>query len=171
MIDLIDKDAKTVVGKSLAGLQLGESIETFLPYIDTAIDGNEVPWSISVMNDNPGVTPYKIKNNQGYKIHINRQEIELLFSPKGFLRHIEVNEGYADKTVYDGEIFEGLKIGDKLADIKHPTYHCDPDEVHYLVDDDGEIIDGIWFFTASGELEEDPDQVILSVKVYDYSIE
>ena len=42
----LDIYAKAKIGKSLAGIKLGEKLESFLPYIDQTIDENKVQWNV-----------------------------------------------------------------------------------------------------------------------------
>ncbi len=159
----LDQYAPAVIGKSLAGFTLGDELDNFIPLVDTILKRSETDRQINeIIHSNQGVLLFV--QDDWYDIFFSQPRIELCFSKKGKLWHIIVSDGYK------GEIFDGLKIGDRLADIKHPLYFDDPDEVHYLIDD-GHVISGIWFYTGEGELEEDPDQRILEVRVYDYSIE
>ncbi|SNT71278.1 hypothetical protein [Psychrobacter sp. LV10R520-6] len=51
----LDIHAKAEIGKSLAGFTLGEKLDSFLPYVDQTIDGNDVPWNVDLVNNNEGV--------------------------------------------------------------------------------------------------------------------
>ena len=42
--------------------------------------------------------------------------------------------------------------------------------MHYLADNEGRFIDGIYFVAGGLEVEEDPDSIIEEVRVYNYNL-
>lgn len=163
----LDIHAKAEIGKSLAGFTLGEKLESFLPYVDQSIDGNKVPWNVDLVNNNEGVLLYKWGSSygNGYAIFFKNPTLELSFSEQGALIFIQAGKGY------QGEIFEGgIKIGSRIGDIDHALVLDDTEDVHYLADDKGQFIEGIFFFAGGSELEEDPDSIIEEVRIYNYNL-
>ena len=163
----LDIHAKAEIGKSLAGFTLGEKMERFLPYVDQTIDGNKVPWNVGLVNNNEGVLLYKWGSSygSGYAIFFKNPILELSFSEQGALIFIEAGKDY------QGEIFEGgIKIGSRIGDIDHALVLDDTEDVHYLADDKGQFIEGIFFFAGGLELEEDPDSIIEGVRIYNYNL-
>lgn len=161
---MININAKAEVGKSLAGLELGSKLPIYLPYVDTFVDGNEVPWSVHLQLNNTGKLLYKLPDNKGYILYINSPQLELIFNENDILVSIRASHGYL------GEIFDGgVKIGSRIGDIKHPLILDDMEDVHYLADGE-DIIEGILFFAGGLEVDEDPDSLIEEVRVYDYSL-
>lgn len=161
---MIDIKKNVEIGKSLAGLQLGSNLSIFLPYIDTVIDGEDVPWTVMIEQNNNGKLLYKIPDNNGFIVYVNMPKLELGFTEKGNLYYIRAGVGYI------GEIFKGVKIGSKISEIKNQLYLDDTEDVHYLVEN-GERIEGIMFFAGGLEVEEDPDAIIEEVKIYNFDIE
>ena len=163
MIDKLDIYAKAEIGKSLAGFQIGSKLELYLPYIHKTIDGKKLGWNINIPVNNEGILLYEWPElyGSGYSIFIKKPKIELIFTDKGNLCHIIVGQGYK------GEIFDGVKIGDKLADIKHDLVVDNTEPLHYLSDGQGGIIGGIYYAAGGLELADDPDAIIETVCVYD----
>ncbi len=162
----LDIHAKAEIGKSLAGFTLGEKLESFLPYIDQSVDGNKVPWNVDLVNNNEGVLLYKWGSSygNGYAIFFNSPDLELGFSEQGTLIFIQVGKGY------QGEIFDGgIKIGSRIGDVDHALVLDDTEDAHYLADDKGQFIDGIFFLAGGLELEEDPNSIIEEVRIYNYN--
>lgn len=162
----LDIHAKAEIGKSLTGFTLGEKLESFLHYVDESVDGNKVPWDVDLVNNNEGVLLYKWGSSygNGYAIFFNSPDLELGFSEQGTLIFIQVGEGY------QGEIFDGsIKIGSRIGDIDHALVLDDTEDVHYLADEKGQFMDGIFFFAGGLELEEDPDSIIEEVRIYNYN--
>lgn len=163
----LDIYSKAEIGKSLAGFTLGEKLESFLHYVDKSVDGNKVPWDVDLVNNNEGVLLYKWGSSygNGYAIFFKDPTLELSFSEQGTLIFIQVGEGY------QGEIFDGgIKIGSRIGDIDHALVLDDTEDVHYLADEKGRFIDGIFFFAGGLELEEDPDSIIEEVRIYNYNL-
>jgi hypothetical protein len=163
----LDIHAKAEIGRSLAGFTLGEKLESFLPYVDESVDGNKVPWNVDLVNNNEGVLLYKWGSSygNGYAIFFKNPTLELSFSEQGTLTFIQVGKGY------QGEIFEGgIKIGSRIGDIDHALVLDDSEDVHYLADDKGQFIEGIFFLAGGEELEEDPDSIIEEVRIYNYNL-
>lgn len=164
-MDSLDIYAKAEIGKSLAGFQLGEKLESFLPYVDRVIKGNDVPWTVYLALDNEGILLYEIENNNGYKIYFSNPELEFGFTKRGTLCHIIARKGYK------GEIFKGgITIGSSIGDINHPLILDNAEDVHYLANED-KIIEGIYYFAGGLEVEEDPGSIIEEVSVYNYNLE
>jgi hypothetical protein len=46
----------------------------------------------------------------------------------------------------------------------------DTEDVHYLADDKGQFIEGIYFVAGGLDLEEDPDSIIEEVRIYNYNL-
>lgn len=46
----------------------------------------------------------------------------------------------------------------------------DSEDVHYLMDEDGEVIHGIYFVADGLEVDDDPDQKIQEVRVYNHDL-
>ena len=161
----LDIHAKAEIGKSLAGFTLGEKLESFLPSVDQIVDGNEVPWTVYLALENTGVLLYEIQNKNGYIIYFSDPELTLGFTEQGTLCVIIASTGY------QGEIFEGgIKIGSRIGDIDHALVLDDSEDVHYLADDKGQIIEGIYFVAGGLELEEDPESIIEEVKIYNNNL-
>lgn len=161
---MLDINAKAEIGKSLAGLELGSKLSMYLPYVDTIVDGNETPWSVHIQLNNTGRLLYKLPDNKGAILYINRPKLELIFNENEILVSIRASYGYL------GEVFEGgIKIGSRIGDIKHPLILDDTEDVHYLANGE-DIIEGILFFAGGLEVDEDPDSLIEEVRVYDYSL-
>lgn len=161
----LDIHAKAEIGKSLAGFKLGEKLESFLPYVDQSVDGNKVPWTVYLALDNTGVLLYEIPNKNGHIIYFSEPRLELGFTEEGILCAIIAGTGY------QGEIFEGgIKVGSRIGDIDHALVLDDTEDVHYLADDKGRFIEGIYFVAGGLELEEDPDAIIEEVRVYNYNL-
>jgi len=161
----LDTHAKAEIGKSLAGFTLGEKLESFLPYVDQSVDGNKVPWTVYLALENTGVLLYEIQNKNGYRIYFSDPKLELGFTEKGTLCIIIAGTGY------QGEIFEGgIKIGSRIGDIDHALVLDDTEDVHYLADEKGKFIEGIYFVAGGLELEEDPDSIIEEVRIYNYNL-
>ncbi len=134
--------AKAEIGKSLAGFTLGQKLQSFLHYVDKTVDGNIEEWNVNLVLNNKGVLLYKWSLNygEGYSIFFKYPELELSFSKNGSLSFIQIGEGY------EGEIFEGgIKLGSRIADINHDLVLDDTEDVHYLADDEGNFIEGIFF--------------------------
>jgi len=165
-MEMLDIYAKAEIGKSLAGINLGEKLEIFLPYVDQKVDGKKVGWNIDIRINNEGILFYEWPKSYGggYSIFINDPKLELLFTNKGTLCHIMASEGYK------GELIDGVKIGDKLINIKHPLVLDDQEDVHYLSDGQGGVIEGIYFVAGGFEVGEYPNDVVEEVKVYDYNL-
>ena len=162
----LDIYAKAEIGESLAGFTLGEKLQNFLHYVDKTVDGNIEEWTVDLALDNPGVLLYEIPNTNGYTIYFSKPKLELGFTEKGTLCVIIAGAGYK------GDIFEGnVKIGSRIADIARSLVLDDTEDVHYLMDGDGEVIHGIYFVADGLEVDDDPDQKIQEVRVYNYSIE
>jgi len=161
---MTDIKKKVEIGKSLAGVQLGSNLSMFSPYIDTIVDGNEVPWTIMIEQNNNGKLLYKMPNNNGFIIYVSTPKLELGFTGKENLYYIRAGVGYM------GEIFKDVKIGSKISEIKHELYLDDTEDVHYLVEN-GKRIEGIILFAGGLEVEEDPDAIIEEVKIYNFDIE
>ena len=162
----LDIHAKAEIGKSLAGFTLGEKLESFLPCVDQTIDGNDVPWNVDLVNNNEGVLLYKWDSSygNGYAMFFNSPDLNLGFSEQGTLIFIEAGEGY------QGEIFDGgIKIGSRIADINHELVLDDTEDAHYLADDKGQFIDGIFFLAGGEEVTDNPDATIGVVRVYNYN--
>ncbi|WP_296245658.1 MULTISPECIES: hypothetical protein [unclassified Psychrobacter] len=163
----LDIHAKAEIGKSLAGFTLGEKLQSFLHYVDQSVDGNKVPWDVDLVNNNEGVLLYKWGSSygNGYAIFFKNPTLELSFSEQGTLIFIQAGEGY------QGEIFDGgIKIGSRIGDIDHALVLDDTEDVHYLADEKGQFMDGIFFFSGGLELEEDPDSIIEEVRIYNYNL-
>ena len=161
----LDIHAKAKVGKSLAGLTLGNKLESFLPYVDKTVNGNVKEWTVDLALDNTGVLLYKIPNENGHIIYFSEPQLELGFTNTGTLCAIIAGKGYK------GDIFEGgVKIGSRISDINHALVLDDTEDVHYLADDKGQFIEGIYFVAGGLELEEDPDAIIEEVRVYNYNL-
>ncbi|MGP9689027.1 hypothetical protein ACT3TH_07695 [Psychrobacter sp. AOP22-C1-C5] len=161
----LDIHAKAEIGKSLAGFTLGDKLESFLPYVDQSVDGNKVPWTVYLALDNTGVLLFEIPNNNGYIIYFLEPKLELGFTEKGTLCDISAGAGYK------GDIFEGnIKIGSRIGDIDHALVLDDAEDIHYLADNEGQIIEGIYFVAGGLELEENPDAIIEEVRVYNYNL-
>lgn len=162
---MIDIKEKVEIGKSLAGLKLGSSLSIFLSEIDTIIDGNNVPWTVFIEQNNSGKLLYKLPNNNGYIIYVKEPKLELGFTEKGNLCYLRAGLGYL------GEIFKGgVKVGSKLSEINHELYLDETEDAHFLVENK-KIIDGIMFFAGGVSLEESPSTIIDEVKVYNFDIE
>ena len=161
----LDIHAKAEIGKSLAGFTLGKKLESFLHFIDKTVDGNVKEWTVDLALDNTGVLLFEIPNNNGYIIYFSEPKLELGFTEKGTLCDISAGAGYK------GEIFDGgIKIGSRIGDIDHALVLDDTEDVHYLADEKGQFMDGIFFFSGGLELEEDPDSIIEEVRVYNYNL-
>ncbi len=161
----LDIYAKAELGKSLAGFTLGEKLEDFLHYVDKIVDGNIEEWTVDLALDNTGVLLYEIPNNNGHTIYFSEPQLELRFAKTGTLCVIIAGEGYK------GDIFEGgVKIGSRISDINHDLILDDTEDVHYLSDDKGQFIDGIYFVAGGLEVEEDPNAIIEEVRVYNYNL-
>jgi|26BtaG_2_1085354.scaffolds.fasta_scaffold35349_2 hypothetical protein len=163
----LDIHAKAEIGKSLAGFTLGKKLQSFLHYVDQSVDGNKVPWDVDLVNNNEGVLLYKWGSSygNGYAIFFKNPTLELSFSEQGTLIFIQVGEGY------QGEIFDGgIKIGSRIGDIDHALVLDDTEDVHYLADEKGQFMDGIFFFAGGLELEKDPDSIIEEVRIYNYNL-
>lgn len=161
----LDIHAKAEIGKSLAGFTLGEKLRNFLHYVDKTVDGNIEEWTVDLALDNTGVLLYEIPNNNGYTIYFSEPKLELGFTEKETLCVIIAGAGYK------GDIFEGnIKIGSRIADINHALVLDDTEDVHYLADNEGRFIDGIYFVAGGLEVEEDPDSIIEEVRVYNYNL-
>ena len=138
----LDIHAKAEIGKSLAGFTLG----------DLALD-------------NTGVLFFEIPNNNGYTIYFLEPKIELGFTEKGTLCDISAGAGYK------GDIFEGnIKIGSYIGDIDHALVLDDAEDIYYLADNEGQIIEGMYSVASGLELEEDPDSIIEEVRIYNYNL-
>ena len=162
----LDIYAKAEIGKSLAGFTLGEKLESFLPYVDQIVDGNEVPWNVDLVNNNEGILLYKWGSSygNGYAMFFNSPNLNLGFSEQDTLIFIEAGKGY------QGEIFNGgIKIGSRIADINHELVLDDTEDAHYLADDKGQFIDGIFFLAGGEEVIDNPDATIGVVRVYNYN--
>ena len=122
---MIDIKKNVEIGKSLAGLQLGSNLSIFLPYIDTVIDGEDVPWTVMIEQNNNGKLLYKIPDNNGFIVYVNMPKLELGFTEKGNLYYIRAGVGYL------GEIFKGVKIGSKISEIKNQLYLDDTEDVMF----------------------------------------
>lgn len=161
----LDIHAKAKVGKSLAGLTLGNKLESFLPYVDKTVNGNVKEWTVDLALDNTGVLLFEIPNNNGYRIYFSDLQLEFVFDKQGTLYIIIAGTGY------QGEIFKGgIEIGSRIGDIDHALVLDDTEDVHYLADDKGQFIEGIYFVAGGLELEEDPDAIIEEVRVYNYNL-
>lgn len=161
----LDIYAKVEIGRSLAGFTLGEKLQNFLHYIDRTVDGNEEPWTVDLALDNTGILLYELPNKNGHKIYFSEPKLELGFNKNGTLCVIIAGAGYK------GDIFEGnIKIGSRIADINHALVLDDTEDVHYLADNEGRFIDGIYFVAGGLEVEEDPDSIIEEVRVYNYNL-
>ena len=156
---------KAEVGKSLAGLKLGENLIKFLPSVDRLVNGNTIPWSVNMEHDNKGVLLYVLPENNGFIIYVKKPKFELGFTEKGNLCSITAGNGFL------GDIFDGgVKIGSKISQINHELYLDDTEDVHYLIEGD-DIIKGILFYAGGLELDEDPNAIIEEVKVFDFDID
>ncbi len=161
----LDIHANAEIGKSLAGFTLGEKLESFLHFIDKTVDGNIKEWTVDLALDNTGVLLFEIPNNNGYTIYFSEPKIELGFTEKGTLCDISASAGYK------GDIFEGnIKIGSRIGDIDHALVLDDAEDIHYLADNEGQIIEGMYFVAGGLELEEDPDSIIEEVRIYNYNL-
>ncbi len=161
----LDIYAKAEIGKSLAGFTLGEKLESFLPYVDQIVDGNVKEWTVDLALDNTGVLLFEIPNNNGYIIYFSEPKLELGFTEKGTLCDISAGAGYK------GDIFESnITIGSRIGDIYHALVLDDAEDIHYLADNEGQIIEGIYFVAGGLELEEDPDSIIEEVGIYNYNL-
>ena len=161
---MINIKEKVEIGKSLGGLKLGSKLSIFLPYIDMIVDGNEVPWTTAIEKNNNGTLLYKIPNNNGFIIYVNKPNLELGFTTKENLFCIRAGAGYI------GEIFKNVAIGNKISEIKNELYLDDTEDVHYLAEN-GKRIEGIMFFAGGLAVEDDPDAIIEEVEVYNFDIE
>ncbi len=167
-IPMLDIFAKAEVGKSLAGFTLGDKLDSFIPFVDKVVDGSITDWNIDLVLNNNGVLLYKWSElyGGGTSIFIDKPKIELLFTIGGLLQSITVSD------YYNGEIFEGgIKIGSAIGEIKHPLVLDDTEDIHYLDDGNGGIIDGIYFVADGLEVDEDPEQKIQEARVYNYNID
>jgi len=161
----LDIHANAEIGKSLAGFTLGEKLESFLHFIDKTVDGNIKEWTVDLALDNTGVLLYEIQNKNGYTIYFSDPKLELGFTEQGILCVIIAGAGY------QGEIFEGgIKIGSRIGDIDHALVLDDTEDIHYLADNEGQFIEGIYFVAGGLELEEDPDSIIEEVRIYNYNL-
>ena len=163
----LDIHAKAEIGKSLAGFALGEKLQSFLHYVDESVDGNKVPWNVDLVNNNEGVLLYKWGSSygNGYAMFFNSHDLELGFSEHGTLIFIQVGKGY------QGEIFDGgIKIGSRIGDIDHALVLDDAEDIHYLADNEGKFIEGIYFVAGGLEVEEDLESIIEEVSVYNYNL-
>ena len=161
----LDIHANAEIGKSLAGFTLGEKLESFLHFIDKTVDGNIKEWTVDLALDNTGVLLFEIPNNNGYTIYFSEPKIELGFTEKGTLCDISAGTGYK------GDIFEGnIKIGSRIGDIDHALVLDDAEDIYYLADNEGQIIEGMYFVAGGLELEEDPDSIIEEVRIYNYNL-
>jgi len=116
---------------------------------------------------NKGVFLYRWSSTygNGYSIFFKNPKLELNFSEKGTLVFIQVGEGYK------GEVFEGgVKIGSRIADIKYNLVLDDTEDAHYLADDKGQFINGIYFLAGGEEVIDNPDATIGVVRVYNYNL-
>ncbi len=152
-----------VPGKSLSGFNLGESLSDLLGLADTIIDGNEIDWTVSLVNSNSGVLFYKFKEGGGV-MYFADPSLELNFNAEGLLCTIVAGDGY------QGRIYNELSIGSKLGELDHFLYLDDTNDVHYLCDDNENILPGIYFIAEGEPVEEEPDQIITQVCVYDRSL-
>lgn len=161
----LDIYAKAEIGKSLAGFTLGEKLQNFLDYVDKTVDGNIEEWTVDLALDNTGVLLYEIPNNNGYIIYFSEPKLELGFTEKGTLCDISAGAGY------EGDIFEGnIKIGSRIGDVDHALALDDAEDIHYLADNEGKFIEGIYFVAGGLEVEEDPESIIEEVSVYNYNL-
>ena len=161
----LDIYAKAKIGKSLAGFTLGEKLQNFLHYVDKTVDGNEESWTVDLVLDNTGILLYELPNKNGHKIYFSEPQLELGFTNTGTLCVIIAGKGYK------GDIFEGgVKIGSRISDINHDLVLDDTEDVHYLSDNKGQFIDGIYFVAGGLEVEEDPEAIIEEVRVYNYNL-
>ena len=161
----LDIHAKAEIGKSLAGFTLGEKLQSFLHFIDKTVDGNVKEWTVDLALDNTGVLLYEIPNNNGYIIYFSEPKLELGFTEKGTLCDISAGAGYKC------DIFEGnIKIGSRIRDIDHALVLDDAEDIHYLADNEGKFIEGMYFVAGGLEVEEDPESIIEEVSVYNYNL-
>ena len=161
----LDIHAKAEIGKSLAGFTLGEKLESFLHFIDKTVDGNVKEWTVDLALDNTGVLLFEIPNNNGYIIYFSEPKLELGFTEKGTLCDISAGAGYK------GDVFEGnIKIGSRIGDVDHALALDDAEDIHYLADNEGKFIEGIYFVAGGLEVEEDPESIIEEVSVYNYNL-
>ena len=163
----LDVYAKAEIGKSLAGFKLGEKLEKFMFLVDKVVSGDKIEWNVDLVRKNGGILLYEWSSNYGggYSIFFKNPKLELNFSKNGLLRFIQVGEGY------EGEIFEGgIKIGSRIADINHDLFLDDTEDVHYLVDNKGQFIEGIFFVAGGEEVIENPDAIIEGVRVYNHDL-
>lgn len=158
----LDIYAPAIIGKSLAGFNLGDDLSDFLSLIDTTIDGKHVTWTIDLAHDNQGILLYQLPSNEGYYVYFKTGNIELLFNENQKLCHIIAGEGY------QGNIFENVKIGNDITAINHNLILDDAEDVHYLIYKNGEVINGIYFVADGLEISEYPNQTITEIKVFDY---
>ncbi|MBU5615820.1 hypothetical protein KPY62_01620 [Psychrobacter sp. TAE2020] len=161
----LDIYGKAEIGKGIAGIKFGDRIENFLPLVKTVVDGNKIPWTTDIYIDNESVLMYIVPNDNGNIIYFSNPELKLGFNAQGSLDVVIAGKGYK------GEVFEGgVKIGSRIGDIKHPLVLDDSEDVHYLMDEDGEVIHGIYFVADGLEVDDDPDQKIQEVRVYNHDL-
>ncbi|GLS24773.1 hypothetical protein [Marinibactrum halimedae] len=155
---------KATIGKSLAGIELGTPLEFFLKDVKTIIDERSVKWTVNLTKDNVGLLLYKLSSGGSF-LYLNDGDLELGFNKQDFLISIEASCGY------EGSIYEDVKIGDPLGKVKHQLYLDDANDVHHLCDENEEIIPGMYFIAGGVDLEDDPDQEIVGVCIYDWSLD
>jgi len=155
--------ADAVPGESLAGFSLGENLSDLIDVVDTVIDGSETKWTAGLAKNSSGVLLYKFKEGGGV-MYFARPCLELHFNDKGILCAAIAGSGY------QGEIYRSVNIGSELSKIDHLLYLDDANDVHYLCDEDENILPGIYFIAEGESVDEDPNQVITQVCIYNENL-
>lgn len=149
------------IGISLAGVELGEHLDSFLTSDVAVVNENDVEWNTSLTDDNEGLLFYKL-NGGGGQLYLNNSCLVLSFNEDNILVSIEAN------SAYQGYIYNNIKVGDSLGKVSHRLYLDDTNDVHYLCDESENIIDGIYFIAEGERVEDDPEQVINGVCIYNW---
>lgn len=74
---MLDINAKAEIGKSLAGLKLGNNLSMYLPYVDQIVDEHQVEWTIDIELDNKGILLYKFKDDESI-LYFSEPRLELV---------------------------------------------------------------------------------------------
>lgn len=160
---MFDLTANAVTGTSLAGVKLGTPLEYFLDDEITVVDQRSVEWSVDLTTGNLGLLLYKLSDG-GAELYLGESSLVLSFNESNLLVSIKAN------SEYKGCIYDDVKVGESLGRVAHRLYLDDTNDVHHLCDEEENIISGIYFIAEGEEVEDDPDQIIAGVCIYNWGL-
>ena len=165
---MVDLFADIIPGNSAAGFALGQrfSEEDFGPITRWNV-GKGTLMEVTASTEGwlrVDVAQISFEATGGHILHYHRGAVDLHYSSAGILYSITVCSGYL------GKYAEEIGVGDRVDSVlRHAQLWYDSgDELLYPAIESG--VQGIAFLGTSRPLDEDQDQLIFGIVVYDWDL-